>query len=140
MNEDRKVAVRYISVTLVLSWVTQIAFSAIGNSPTFGMGMAMFVPAIVALLFIKFHHKKHLSDYGLGKKVGLGGARSILFAALFPMLFVGVLIVIGLIFDMVSLIPERVSKLAMFVFIPILGLIGSTGEEFGWREIGRAHV
>lgn len=134
-------ALLYIPITLVLSTAYAIVALQLDIDLMILAVGFMCIPALVGVVFIKLVHKETLTDYGLGRRAGLGGLK------LWLITFWGPLLVYTIPLALLSLLvfknpvhPKFTwSKFALIVgaIIPLLTIFGTfttcLGEEFGWR-------
>jgi len=135
-----RAALAYVIVTLGLAsgWG---AFGLLGDLPVIAVALVvMMIPLAVAVVFVKLVHRESLTDYGLGRRAGLGGWRMLALAFFGPLVFT--IPLLGLSHFVFHNPPHesftyRRLALALGFNIPVVIVVStftnSLGEELGWR-------
>lgn len=132
MENKMKYAVIYITLVLLISWsFTLFVFSTPERSKFFVF--VMFFPALIAITMNFFRYRSaKLVFKPLTTRIKL---KAILFALIYPVLFLIAVSVIVLITRLGTLNTGKLSSLAQFPTLEML-IVGPFlvfGEEYGWR-------
>lgn len=133
--KNRNHVIRYVLITLILSWAYEaylILGGGLKQSGIFSLISLMWIPGLVSLFYRKI---KRIGFSDVGWK--LGSARFYIGAIAIPLVLALLTNIICSLLEMRSwsvLPAERLSGvLPMILFAIGMGLVGALGEELGWR-------
>lgn len=132
MKKERNLAFIFIVLVLILSWlVTYLLFQDQSTIELYPL--IMFIPAIVGITLNSIRFRSFRKVFKpITRKVSL---KSLIFAFLYPILFIGSIAVIISLSGIGSLNTDKLSSLKDIPTIEtiILGALLMFGEEYGWR-------
>lgn len=137
MNKNAKT---YILITLLISWIITIIFFLF-NHLVDGVLFIMITPAVVAFVFrikeFKFSVRTFINGDGKGIKATI---KAFLFALIFPIVIVSLCAFLAMFIfnkricvDCIKLMYNTSILRAILLSFVSFSVIGSFGEEFGWR-------
>jgi len=133
--QDNRITISYILFVILSTWI--FAF-LIFLSPNVGLslfGVVMFFPAIVAIIFNRFIHRKSVKSMfiSLFTKPSL---KSMIFSIGYPLIFVATCAIIAIITGLGYFNPGNSTLtyiLISSIILIMVNLIFVFGEEYGWR-------